>query len=344
MKLSYFGYLTPAGGYGIANLAWCKHLVRQGVDLYINAKFQAMPGTMEWDMLSDEERDLFKREYKKQRVGIIETTPDNFHLLDTKIKICNTMAETDRIGEGWVKSINKMDYVIVPNPFYKQVFEESGVTKPITVIPHGVDTERYSFIDRRLEERPVFKFGSCGYLNNRKGVFELIQAFHSEFSKNEEVELHLHSTDPELGFYRNLKDRRIKITADVWPFDKLVSWYHKLDCFVFPSKAEGIGYPPREAMSTGLPVILMDYSGLSEIADYALAIEPDGFENVNPMLEQPGRWAKINIQELMGAMRYMYDNREYAHFLGIKAADFMREKYSWESATKKLIKFLHEVS
>ncbi len=344
MKLSYWGYLTPVGGYGIANLNWCKHLIRQGVDLYINAKFIPTEGTMEWNFLNEEERSMFQKPYETQRIGIIETTPENFDLLDTEIKICNTMAETDEIGEKWVNKINQMDYVIVPNTFYKEVFAKSGVSKPITVIPHGVDGDRFKLLDRGFKNRSVYRFGSCGYLNNRKGVFELIQAFNSEFDENENVELHLHSTDPELGWYKNIKDKRIKITADLWSFDKLVNWYHKLDCFVFPSKAEGIGYPPREAMATGLPVILMNYSGLEDIAHYSFPIHPAGFEKVNPVLEQTGNWAKIDIQELMGVMRYVYENQDVANFMGIKAAQFIRDEFSWESSTNKLLEFLNELS
>lgn len=329
-------------GYGVANLAWVKYLKRLGVDVSVNAKFTPYPGTMEWEMLNDEEREMFKP-YEKRKIGIIETTPDNFHMNDCEIKICNTMAEADRIGPEWVREINKMNYVIVPNEFYRKVFVDSGVDAPIKVIPHGVNTELYTY--KKREKSDIFRFGSCGYLNERKGAFEMMIAFCSEFDDNEPVELHLHSTDPDLWYYHNTADPRIKITRDTWNFTQLRDWYYSLDAFLFPSRAEGVGYPPREAMSTGLPVILMDYSGLSDVAnsDFNYPLEPDGFENVNPMREQPGAWAKINIPQLMYWMRYVYEHPKEAAKKGKLASHFIYENYRWELCAKKLKHFLESI-
>lgn len=344
MKLSYWGYFTPFSGYGIANLNWVKHLRRAGHDVVVDAKFTPRPGTNEWEVLNEEERQMFEAPFEVRDIGIVETTPEYFHLNKSKIKVANTMGETDKLGEGWVKACNRMDHIIVPNDFYYRVFSGSGVTKPVVTIPHGVDTKRFSYVNRSKSAKDPFTFGCIGYLNKRKGVFELIQAFHSEFDLDENVRLRLHTTDPELNFYKNLADPRIEITNQLWDFDEVVDFYHSLDAFVFPSKAEGIGYPPREAMSTGLPTILMDYSGLEDIADWGFAIKPDGFTHDNPMKEQIGRWAKIDIQELMGAMRYVYENQDLAKKVGRAAAVKMKKNYSWESCVTKLVEFLNGLS
>jgi glycosyltransferase involved in cell wall biosynthesis len=331
------------GGYGIANLNWCKYLIRAGVDVSVNAKFKPFPGTFEWEMMSPEMRLMFDRPFEEHKIGIIETTPDNFFMNKCKVKVCNTMAESDEIGKEWVSKINSMDYVIVPNDFYRRVFLNSGVVKPIKIIPHGVNINLFKRIARPKPK--IFKFGSCGYLNERKGAFEMMMAFASEFDKGEKVELHLHTTDPDLWFYHNTKDPRIKITNDTWNFEQVRDFYYGLDCFVFPSRAEGIGYPPREAMSTGLPVIVMNYSGLEEIAkqDFSYPLEPDGYEKANPMREQPGNWAKINIQHLMYWMRHVYENQEEASRKGRYASDYIYDNCRWELCVKKLIHYLKEI-
>ena len=334
---------TPAGGYGIANLAQVKYLRRAGVDVSVNAKFIPRPGTMEWDMLDKEEREMFAKPFEKRRIGIIEATPEHFYLNDCEVKIANTMAETDEIGPKWVAALNSMHYVIVPNDFYRRVFKKSGVFVPIKVIPHGIDTKRFRYFERIRRKRPEYIFGSCGFLNDRKAVFELIRAFSSEFNNNEPVKLRLHSTDPDLGYYSNVIDKRIEITTEIWGFKKLVDWYHDLDCFVFPSKAEGIGYPPREAIATGLPTILTNYSGLEDIAHLGITLQPAGFTKSNPMEEQPGNWAKIDIQELMGAMRHVYENKDAALAMGKQYSKVIHKNYSWESSAEKLVEFLNEI-
>lgn len=339
MNLTYYGYFTPFGGYGIANINWAKYLRRAGVNVSVEAVFVPRPGTPEWEVLDDEERLLFKEPPKRHRIGLIETTPGEFGLNQCEVKIANTMAETDKIGDGWVRACNGMNEIIVPNNFYHKVFKDSGVTQPINVIPHGIDTDRFDM--SRWEPRPIYTFGMCGYLNNRKGVFEVIRAFCSEFSADEPVKLLLHSSNTEMMFYRNFKDPRIELTTDLWNFEKIAEFYHSLDCFVFPSRAEGVGYPPREAMACGLPTIVMDYSGLSDIADerYSYPVHPAGWSNENPVLEQPGAWANIDIKELMYQMRWVYEHQDEARDKGF-TAHLQMQKYSWRHVTLQLKRYL----
>ncbi|MBK9272867.1 MAG: glycosyltransferase family 4 protein [Saprospiraceae bacterium] len=345
LKINYYGYFTSFGGYGIANLNWVCHLSRLGVDVYPHAKFIPLPGTPEYAVLTGEQRDILQKPFTRQRIGIIETTPFSFHLNKSKFKIANTMAESDEIGEPWVNACNSMDMVVVPNEFQKRVFEKSGVTVPVSVIRHGTWTEMFPYCER--PQKSKFRFGIVGYLNDRKGVFELMKAFVSEFDNNEPVELYLKSSNKEFGFYRYFSDDRIITdTRHVSPED-LRDIYYSFDCFVFPSKAEGVGQPPREAMSTGLPTIVTNYSGLEEIADseYAYPLEPISYsKGVNPhALEQPGNWANIDIQELMYWMRYVYEHQDEAREKGKRASKHINTHHTWEACAKDMIKLLKTI-
>lgn len=344
--LSYYGYFTPFGGYGIANFNWVKHLRRNGVVVSPHGKFLPRPGEREWEVLNDEEKEIASLPFEKHRIGIIETTPFDFNLLDTEVKIANTMAESNQIGEPWVNACMAMDYIVVPNKFQYHVFRDSGIPEEkLRIIPHGTETEKFPYYDR--PKRDYFTFGIAGYLNDRKGVFELIRAFTSEFDPDEPVRLRLHTTNMDFLFYKFFRDSRIITDGESLSHEQLNEFYQSLDCFVFPSKAEGIGQPPREAMATGLPVILTNYSGLSEIAQKTISfpLQPKKFvRGVNPhSLEQPGDWAEIDIQELMYQMRYVYEHQEEAKKIGEKAAKTIREKYSWTIAAKKMIQFLQGV-
>lgn len=48
--------------------------------------------------------------------------------------------------------------------------------------------------------------------------------------------------------------------------NKLLTLLRKAHCLLFPSSGEGFGLPPREAMATGIPVILAGFAGLESIA------------------------------------------------------------------------------
>jgi len=347
LEVDFFSYSTPLGGYGIVGNLWAKHLSRLGVDVYISGKFAPRPGTMEWEMIDEEEKALFQKPFKKTKIGINQSNPFDFDINTCEVRATLTMCESDRVSESWPQKLNAMDYIIVPNKFCQETFERSGVTKPIMVIPHGADTERYTYYER--PKRDVFTFGIIGYLDagtDRKGALDLIRAFASEFDKDEPLRLILKSSDPTFGYFTNLTDPRIKVIAEPYNYDQLIELYHQLDCFVFPSKAEGIGLPPMEAMLTGLPVILTKWSGMEDFAlsSVSYPLTPVRFEPRPLFIEQNGNWAIVDVKEIMYWMRYVYEHQDEAREKGRKASAFIRQKYNWPNATRRLKKFLEEIS
>lgn len=295
-------------------------------------------------MLSEEERAIFDKPFVKQRVGVIETNPFDFDMIDNEVKVANTMCESDHLNPVWAEKLNAMQQIIVPNEYCQKAFLDSGVTQPITIIPHGIDTDRFQYIERPKDRKP-FTFLLLGWLDadtDRKGVMDTIQAFASEFESTEDVQLILKSSNPSFGYYKNFTDKRIKTIVEGYTFDDIVKLYSEVDCFVFPSRAEGIGYPPREAMSTGLPTILTNYSGLEDIALPILSypLQPAVIEPRPNFIEQDGNWARIDVSELMFEMRHVYENQPEATIRGRRASEYLRTLYSWPVVTKKLVSFL----
>lgn len=364
-ELSFYGFLTPFGGYGRGNLEIIKNLIAQGIDVYVSKEYVPEPGTMDWYELTQEERDILQRPFKICEVGIVSTTPWEFGINKSPIKIAYTMIENTVVGTEWLKQCNKMDYIFVPNEFNRQCFIASGVNPPIYVVPYGVNTEEFKFTsrilpkyepvnvpessegrensesDKDIVQRPKkknFVFGSLGYLNIRKGVFELISAFASEFAPNEPVELHLHSSNPHFGYYRKLRDPRITVSTQLNPRSWLPTFYHTIDCFVFPTRAEGVGLPPMEAMATGLPTIVTNWSGPTGYIDpnVCYPLEVEKLWNRGD-LEQPGDWAVVDIPQLMYWLRHVYENQEEAYAKGARAAAYMQTHFTWRSSVEKLI-------
>jgi len=60
------------------------------------------------------------------------------------------------------------------------------------------------------------------------------------------------------------------------PFDTLRCFYECASAFVFPSRYEGFGLPPLEAMACGTPVVASNVSSLPEVVgEAAMAINPE---------------------------------------------------------------------
>jgi glycosyltransferase involved in cell wall biosynthesis len=69
--------------------------------------------------------------------------------------------------------------------------------------------------------------------------------------------------------------------------DELVALYSAAECFLFPSFAEGFGFPVLEAMACGTPVISGDRSSLPEVVgDAGLLVDPGSTEAVADALRR----------------------------------------------------------
>ncbi|MGB0871972.1 MAG: glycosyltransferase family 4 protein [Solirubrobacterales bacterium] len=58
--------------------------------------------------------------------------------------------------------------------------------------------------------------------------------------------------------------------------DELLALYRGAECFVFPSRYEGFGFPPLEAMACGVPVVSSGATSLAEIVEgVGVVIDPE---------------------------------------------------------------------
>ena len=63
-------------------------------------------------------------------------------------------------------------------------------------------------------------------------------------------------------------------------FAELTRTYASADCFLFPSLLEGFGFPPLEAMASGLPVVCSDRPSLPEVVGAAAITAPPSEQEV----------------------------------------------------------------
>jgi glycosyltransferase involved in cell wall biosynthesis len=81
-------------------------------------------------------------------------------------------------------------------------------------------------------------------------------------------------------------ENRIKY-LDFIPYSDLPALYSSAEVFVFPSKYEGFGLPPLEAMKCGTPVIVSNRSSLPEIVGpTGLMVDPDDEEGLFKLILQ----------------------------------------------------------
>jgi glycosyltransferase involved in cell wall biosynthesis len=158
----------------------------------------------------------------------------------------------------------------------------------IVVTPPGVDPRFFDPVpDRQIETvRARFALPGpfvlyVGQTKPHKNLEMLISAFMAlEGPGHEAVSLVLAGApDPRSGLEKHIRERgahaRVTMLGRVSE-DELHALLASATCLAFPSRYEGFGLPPLEAMAHGTPVISSDASSLPEVVgDAALLLAPE---------------------------------------------------------------------
>jgi GT2 family glycosyltransferase len=270
-------------------------------------------------------------------------------------RIGYTMLEVDGFPKEWVRQANAMDEIWVPSEFNRQGMLASGVTRPIHLMPLGVDTDVFSPAVRGVRGNGgEFVFLAAFEWGERKEPGLLLQAYNRTFSRRDPVRLicKINNTDPRVRLKEEIA--RLGLRGDGgrtsflfnqdFPHYQLAALYRSADCFVSAGRGEGWDMPLMEAMACGLPAIATDWGAHREFVNprnaYPLRIRGtvpavarcpyyDGFS-----------WADPDPDHLQSLLREVYENRESAAARGAAAAADMAENWTWRHAARRIVERL----
>lgn len=189
--------------------------------------------------------------------------------------------ESTSIHPHLVDRCNSMDEILVPTTFTAEVFRKAGVTRPIHVVSHGVDTSFYRPPERRkpLPGGKEFNFLAVATHVERKNMRHLVRAFLEEFRSSEDVALFL-LLRPEFHTSQNNVALEFTDWEREWGDDSapiflwtgyltrehLRDFYANANAYVMPSN-EGFGLTVLEAMACETPVIALNHGGVTDFVN-----------------------------------------------------------------------------
>jgi len=93
--------------------------------------------------------------------------------------------------------------------------------------------------------------------------------------------------------------------------DELVALYRGAACFAFPSRFEGFGFPPLEAMACGAPVVSSNRTSMPEVVgDAGLLVDPEDHDAlaaaIADVLSSPARAGELRERGLRRAERFTW--------------------------------------
>lgn len=169
--------------------------------------------------------------------------------------------------------------------------------------------------DQKVEERSLLKVLFVGWVDKRKGVFDLIDACKLAYEKNSiNLNLVLAGSRTDKNFidhYLGNVPFRDKVELKGYRTrDQLFSDYQEADLFVLPSYAEGMPRVIAEAMAMELPVIASRVGGIPEMIE----------DGVTGFLISPG-----DIGALTEKLIYFAKNKNQLVKMGQKARSKVKE-------------------
>lgn len=201
--------------------------------------------------------------------------------------IAYTTFETSILPSHWVQSLNRAyHHVVVPHERVGEVFRDSGVTIPISVV--GQSFRRLPKVDA-ASRGSAQRVGFLGVPVARKNLEGLYRACQLLKPRWPGLQLAVHVSIwydwLDRGPWRAVRaDPMVDWTEG--PLDEagLARWFAGLSCYAYPSRAEGWSFTPRESLYLGLPTVVSDIAIHRELAG-------SGFCHVVPSRgAQPARY------------------------------------------------------
>jgi mannosyltransferase len=227
--------------------------------------------------------------------------------------------------------INRMDAIIATNDI-----SASFLKREATVIPHGVDVDRYAppsnrataFAEAGLPGR--YAVGCFGRVRAQKGSDVFVEAMCRLLPRYPDfTAVIVGAITPEhSGFANDLKKRieaaglqsRIVITGEL-PIEDVQRWYQRLTIYAFTSRNEGFGLTLIEAMSVGAALVA-SRAGAAEL------VVEDGITGV---LTPPGA-----ADALVAALEPLMQDPASAAAMGERGRARVLEKFSLDAEANRI--------
>ncbi|MCU0511765.1 MAG: glycosyltransferase family 4 protein [Anaerolineae bacterium] len=245
-----------------------------------------------------------------------------------------TMLESTRPAPEIVAALNAhCEQLLVPAPPMVPIYQQHGVTIPVHYVPLGVDL----FPVEPVAAPPdgPFTFLTYSYGDTRKGGEVALNAFLRAFGDHPDYRLIIKARDGyQMGWLAGLQHPRVQVLGGAQQEEDWLRLLQAAHCFVFPSRAEGWGMPPRDATLAGVPTIATEWLGMWDVAHWGLPLpvkelRPCDFRN-NPFNADDGLWAEPDEEALIEHMRRTAADYPAALEIARRGRAYLLAQFGWQ--------------
>jgi len=268
-----------------------------------------------------------------------------------------------------VQEVHSWTGVATYTEFGKGVLEDAGIMQPIKVINHGTNTGDFFSMNQRyarkllgIRPEPYLVFN--GNRNQPRKRYDLMVKGFARFISNfpnDDIGLFAHGGLRNSGGWnvpalleRELQKHDIDIhnrnilyqyTDKPYPHNMvskkvLNQIYNAMDVGINTCQGEGWGLVNSEHAVTGVPQIVPEHSSLGELFAHGRGylMPVTYWDTERPYLIERGI---VDPEDIADALSYMYENREEAQKMGVRAKEFFTSKeLSWSYVAEEMRKWI----
>jgi glycosyltransferase involved in cell wall biosynthesis len=246
----------------------------------------------------------------------------------------STMWEARNLPESFRDGLDNFRRIIVPSDQNVELF--SRYHDDVVKVPLGIDPVKWHYTPRQ-PPGPFFTY-MIGGSGQRKGQDLAHAAFKRLWGRD--------------GSWGDGPVPRIIFKSpkvyDVWGerIEKVSGWiseeqerdlYGSAHCYLQPSRGEGFGLQPLQAIAQGIPTILTDAHGHKDFAHLGYGISATSSKAEYFIHGDAGDWWEPSLDELCEYMHYVYYNYDEACSFARMAGEIAREQFTWKHTAEQFI-------
>ena len=196
----------------------------------------------------------------------------------SKIKACYSVFDGSIPPLEWIQIINDFfDICITPSKYCAHNLKRNGVKIDCFEIRCALTNKDLLKEPPHYQENERFRFGFIGSNDERKNLVSLIEAFGQLYTKEDNVELYIHSSYSGNSDYDNKILRALEqyqktshiifnnIYISQTGLNNLIKTFHS---YIYPQTTTGYFTTPAEMLSYGIPIVISNIKPHQELLEY----------------------------------------------------------------------------
>lgn len=245
-----------------------------------------------------------------------------------------TMWEAQTLPATFRDNFHQIDRLIVPSMQNVELF--SQFHDDVHYMPLGVDPDEWNYVEPP-STIPEFRFLISG-VGERKGIDLAYNAFREVFRGFDNVKLVIKAAKGLTAFFG--KDIE-QVTGYLSPEDER-GLYANCHAYIQPSRGEGFGLQPLQAIAMGRPTILTNAHGHASFAHLGIPISAKDSPAAMFLYGDAGLWWEPDYDEICEAMWDVYKNYD-THAQRAKVnSQIAVDTFNWKNTTATFLDIMDD--